>query len=96
MGDQFSNYEESNRELKKYQISSSSVLAFANDKEQIKNMCRKSHTLNAIDVYSNYKEYCINNQYRIVGRTKFYNEIEKNKLIIVGEKNHQKIYTFNV
>ena len=96
MGDQFSNYEESNRELKKYQISSSSVLAFANDKEQIKNMCRKSHTLNAIDVYSNYKEYCIDNQYRIVGRTKFYNELEKNKIIIVGEKNHQKIYSFNV
>lgn len=96
MGEQFSNYEESNRELEKYQISSSSVLAFINDKEQIEKLCSNVKTLNATEVYSNYKEYCIDNQYRIVGRNKFYKEIEKNKLITIGEKNHQKVYTFNL
>lgn len=95
LGEQFSNYEESKQKIEKYQVSSNSVLAFINDKEQMHQLLDKKSTLKATEVYNRYKEYCIENQYRLIGRNKFYDEIEKIEKITVGELSHQKAYTFH-
>lgn len=96
MKEQFSNYEESNKEVVKYMISANSILSFINDKEYMYNFCKKTPIHTATDVYAAYKVYCNENQYRAIGRNKFYKEIEKNKLITVIERNHQKTYVFNM
>lgn len=96
MKEQFSNYEESKKEIIKYMISSNSILSFINDKYYIYNFCKKTKKHSALDVHSSYKKYCTENQYRPIGRNKFYKEIEKNKIVTVTEHNKQKYYTFNI
>lgn len=97
MKENFSNYEESEDEVNKYRTTGSSVLSFINDEEYITSIV-KSETRNrfAKEIYALYKNYCIENQYRPIGRNKFYKEFEKSKLIVIGEYQHQKIYTFNL
>ena len=95
MNENFSNYEESEEEVNKYRTTGSSVLSFINDEEYITSIV-KSETKNrfAKEIYALYKNYCMENQYRPIGRNKFYKEFEKSKLIIIGE--YQHIYTFNL
>lgn len=97
IGDTFSNYEESENEVNKYRTTGSSILSFINDEEYITSIIKET-TKNryANEVYSCYKNYCIENQYRPIGRNKFYKEFEKSKLIITGEYQHRKVYTFNL
>lgn len=97
MNENFSNYEESEDEVNKYRTTGSSVLSFINDEEYIASIV-KSETRNrfAKEIYALYKNYCIENQYRPIGRNKFYKEFEKSKLVVTGEYQHQKIYTFNL
>lgn len=94
MGEYFSNEEESAKEVNKYKRASNSVLSFATNKEAIYSLCSKIKTHKAVDVYEKYKDYCQENQFKSVGRSKFYEEIEKSKILRVGERNHQKTYTF--
>ena len=43
------------------------------------------------------KQYCIDNQYRPIGRNKFYKEFEKSHLVSnINQYNHQKTYVFNM
>lgn len=97
MKENFSNFEESEDEVNKYRTTGSSVLSFINDEEYITSIV-KSETRNrfAKEIYALYKNYCIENQYRPIGRNKFYKEFEKSKLVIIGEYQHQKTYTFNL
>lgn len=92
---QFSNHEESDKEVDKYRIASNSVLAFINDKEYtsaLKNDVNGPPL--AKKVYEKYEEYCAENKWRPIGRNNFYKEIEKSDAIQVKEWNHQKIYIF--
>lgn len=97
IGETFSNYEESENEVNKYRTTGSSILSFINDEEYITSIISQG-TKNryANEIYSCYKNYCIENQYRPIGRNKFYKEFEKSKLIITGENQHRKVYTFNL
>ena len=78
MKENFSNFEESEDEVNKYRTTGSSVLSFINDEEYITSIV-KSETRNrfAKEIYALYKNYCIENQYRPIGRNKFYKEFEK-------------------
>lgn len=97
MGETFANYEESENEVNKYRTTGSSILSFINDEEYITSIIGQT-TKNkyANEIYSCYKNYCIENQYRPIGRNKFYKEFERSKLIITGEYQHRKVYTFNL
>ena len=95
MDGQFSNHEESDKEVNKYRIDSNSVLAFINDKEHISNLYEDITELHlATNVYKCYKDYCIENKWNPVGRNSFYDEIEKSKSVVIGKYNNQKAYTF--
>jgi len=95
MDGQFSNYEESDKEVNKYRLDSNSVLAFVNDKEYISNLYEDIRELHlATNVYKCYKDYCVENKWNPVGRNSFYDEIEKSKSVIIGKYNNQKAYTF--
>lgn len=96
MDNQFSNYEESKIEVNKYKINSNSVLSFLNDRETIHSLCSKSKSHTAQSVFTSYKEFCLENQYKNLGRNKFYDEIESTGKVLIGEKNNQKEYTFNM
>lgn len=97
IGETFSNHEESENEVNKYRTTGSSILSFINDEEYITSIINQG-TKNryANEIYSFYKNYCVENQYRAIGRNKFYKEFEKSKLIIIGEYQHRKVYTFNL
>lgn len=92
----FSNYEESNKEVIKYKVGSNSVLSFVNDKEYIEALYKNEKISPATNVYKCYKTYCSENKLNPIGRNKFYEEIEKSKLITVKSINHQKNYIFNI
>lgn len=104
MNGQFANYEESEKEVNKYKLSANSVVSFINDEnalyelfvkeKEIKKLKGKIDTISAKNVYEAYKDFCVANQYRYIGRNYFYKEIEKNPLIIAIEKEHQKYYVF--
>lgn len=94
MGEHFSNYEESEKEVNKYKISSNSTLSFINDKEYIKNFFPNSIPYYAIEVHNCYVNYCENNNWKHLGRNKFYDEIEKYGVIEVRTINNQKAYKF--
>lgn len=97
MGETFSNYEESEQEVSKYKIEANSILSFINDEDYIMSIIEKNKVRYANDIYVSYKQYCIENEYRPIGRNKFYKEFERSKLIsIIGQYNHQKTYTFNL
>lgn len=97
IGETFSNHEESENEVNKYRTTGSSILSFINDEEYITSVINQG-TKNryANEIYCCYKNYCTENQYRPIGRNKFYKEFEKSKLVTVGEYCHRKIYTFNL
>lgn len=85
----FSNFEESNKEIDKYRLISNSISTFINDKES-NPLYEEKKPMKAIKLYSKYKDYCNDNCYKIIGRNKFYDELNKNPLIIFTEKGHQK------
>lgn len=91
MNGRFSNYEESEKEVDKYRLSSNSVKSFINDTECMYKLFGSNRKKKATDVYDSYKEYCSNNTYRAIGRNKFYKEIEKNTIFSIIEENHQKM-----
>ena len=92
MGNVFSNYEESDREVKKYKLNANSVVSFFNDKDS--NCLYRKAEVTAQEFYSAYKDYCIANQYKGLGRNKFYEQLEKNNYVKVFSKNNQKYYSF--
>ncbi len=96
---EFSNYEESNKEVEKYKISSNSILAYINDKEQIStliNKYKKDAYIKGTNVFEDYESYCNANKYRAVGRTKFYSEIEKISRVKLKKINNQNYYEINL
>ena len=97
MGDNFANYKESEKEINKYKIETNNVLSFINDEDYMMPFIETAtSTKYASEVYSHYKNYCIENQWRPIGMLKFYREIEKSELICyIGKHNNQKMYTLN-
>ena len=98
MGENFSNHEENEIEIAKYKVGANSILTFINDEEYITSLIEKTSTSRfANEIYNLYKQYCADNQYRAIGRNKFYKEIEKSELIsAIGKSNNQKTYIFNL
>lgn len=96
MNDIFSNNEESEIEITKYKMSSNNVLSFINDKEYIKSLYKDTVSSTAKKVYKCYEDYCSENNYKPIGKNKFYTEIEKSNLITVKYINNQKYYIFNI
>lgn len=92
MDGRFANYEESDAEVKKYRHNSNSILAFLRDRECNPLFNPKSKICTAKTVYDSYKDYCISNQYQVIGRNKFYDEVEKTGLLRIGTKDNQKVY----
>ena len=94
MNGNFSNYEESEKEVNKYRFNSNSVLSFMNNKE-----CNplydntKLHT--AKSIFDSYKNYCTDNKYVMSGKNTFYDYIEKHQLVLVKIYNNQKHYFLN-
>lgn len=96
MGEDFSNFEESNREVAKYKIEHNSVLSFINDEDYLCPIIEENSVRYASWVFKYYEGYCKANQYKAIGMKRFYKEIEKSKLISrVGKHNNQKAYTLN-
>lgn len=96
---EFSNYEESNREVEKYKISANSILAYINDKEQISNLIdryKKDRYIKGTNVFEDYEDYCSANKYRAIGRTKFYAEIEKIRGVMLKKINNQNYYEIHL
>ena len=98
MGENFSNHEENEIAIAKYKVGANSILTFINDEEYITSLIEKTSTSRfANEIYNLYKQYCADNQYRAIGRNKFYKEIEKSELIsAIGKSNNQKTYIFNL
>lgn len=98
MEENFSNHEENEIEIAKYKVGANSILTFINDEEYITSLIEKTSTSRfANEIYNLYKQYCADNQYRAIGRNKFYKEIEKSELIsAIGKSNNQKTYIFNL
>ena len=95
MGEHFANYEESDEEVAKYKTRASSILSFIYDKEYISSYINIGTTIRYADeVYACYKQYCTENQFRAVGRNKFYKEFEKSSLISIYTYRNKKTYKF--
>lgn len=95
MNGRFSNYEESDKEVNKYRLSSNSIISFINDTECIYQLFGKNRKQKATDVFESYKEYCANNSYKFIGRNRFYKELEKINNILFVVENHQKMIILN-
>ena len=97
MGKHFANYEESDEEVAKYKTRASSILSFIYDKEYISSYINIGTTIRYADeVYACYKQYCTENQFRAVGRNKFYKEFEKSSLISIYTYRNKKTYKFDL
>ena len=98
MGENFSNHEENEIAIAKYKVGANRILTFTTDEEYITSLIEKTSTSRfANEIYNLYKQYCADNQYRAIGRNKFYKEIEKSELIsAIGKSNNQKTYIFNL
>lgn len=90
MDKHFSNYEESDKIVRKYMISSNSVYSFITDEESMFSLFANNKQVPAQEVYDKYKIYCLNNILKPLGRNKFYIELQKSKIISVIESKHQK------
>lgn len=86
----FSNKEESDKEVAKYKLKSNSLQVFICDKEF--NPLFDYHIHLSQDIYDSYKDYCLANNFFRLGRNKFYEEIEKLKIVNIGSRNKQKTY----
>ena len=94
-GEHFANYEENESEIGKYKIQSNSILSFINDRDFIMSIIENNKVRYANEVYAYYKQHCNENQKKPIGRNKFFEEIEKSKLITVTKFHNKKVYTFD-
>lgn len=96
MGEKFSNYEESEKEIDKYKQVNNNILEFLNDVDYIRSFIEaNTSTKRAMEVYECYKRYCQENGDKPIGLIKFYREMEKNPRIIAGKYQGWKTYTFD-
>lgn len=96
IGKTFSNYKESQLEVDKYKSVNNNVLAFLEDIDYIRTFINANvATKKAIEVFEYYKQYCKENGDIVIGRNKFYEEIEQSKYITKGKYNRWTTYTFD-
>lgn len=96
IGKTFSNHKESQFEVDKYKSVNNNVLSFLEDIDYIRTFINANViTKKAIDVFEYYKQYCKENGDIVIGRNKFYEEIEQSKYITKGKYNRWTTYTFD-
>lgn len=75
----FANEEESQKEVEKYRKENNSVLSFL-DSDEIKDMIITGQSIYRPELYSKYKLYCADCNYKPLSRNKFYDEIRETGL----------------
>lgn len=92
----FANFEESNKEIEQYKIENNNALVFINDKEYMKSfLSRGTAVKRKTEVYSAYKSYCKENEFKPMGKKVFYDEISKTGLVEEGVYLGYNIYKFD-
>lgn len=93
----FSNYEESEKEIEEYKIENNNVLTFLNDLEYMKAFLSVGTTTKRkSEVYGAYKDYCKENEFKPVGKKNFYSEICKSELVEEKIYDGYRLYKFNL
>ncbi|MCI8486108.1 MAG: hypothetical protein HFJ20_03250 [Clostridia bacterium] len=92
----FANYEESNKEIEQYKIENNNALVFINDKEYMKSFLSTGTAVKRkTEVYSAYKSYCKENEFKPMGKKVFYDEISRTGLVEEGLYLGYNIYKFD-
>ena len=92
----FANFEESNKEIEQYKIENNNALVFINDKEYMKSFLSTGTAVKRkTEVYSAYKSYCKENEFKPMGKKVFYDEISKTGLVEEGVYLGYNIYKFD-
>ena len=92
----FANFEESEREIQQYKVENNNALTFINDREYMQSYLRKgSRVKRKSEVYAAYKDYCRENEFKPMGKSNFYEEILKTKLVEEYLVHGYRVYKFD-
>ena len=96
IGDTFSNYEESEKEIDIYKVENNNILSYLNDKDNMLHYLETgTSTKYKKDVYVHYKQYCQDNEFKPTGRNTFYKEILKSGLVKEGAFKGYETFIFD-